>query len=145
MAVTATPVFVQTPNITLTNYSSAQAAAAYVTIYTGAANCSKVVAVNVVSNATESHTLSLAVTRNSTAYVLGSYIISSTTGTGTDGATPSVNMLAGGPTGLIPSLPVDNDGQRYLYLTSLDTLQISSATSFTGGKKMDVICIGADF
>lgn len=145
MAVTATPVFPQTPNVSLQNFTSADGAAATKTIYTGGANCSKVVGVNITSGATESHLLTMSITRNSTAYVLGSYLITSTTGTGVEGATPAVDMMNGGPANLIPALPVDNDGQRYIFLTSQDTLQLTFATSFTNSKKLDVIAFGVDF
>lgn len=143
MAVTATPIFPQAPNVSVTNWTSVDGAAATKTIYTGGTNGSKVVAINVATNATETHLLTLSVTRNSTTYALGA--ITLPTSAGTDGTNPSISLLTGSTGNTIPSLPVDSDGQKYIFLTSVDTLQITHATSFTGGKKMDVIAFGADF
>lgn len=145
MAVTATPVFPQTPNVAVVSITSADGAAATKTIYTGAANCSKVVAVNLTATCTESHLLTLSVTRNSTAYALGAVTVNQSSGYGTDGVAASLDLLRGGPNGIIPSLPVDNDGQKYIFLTSVDTLQITHATSLTSNKKIDIVAWGVDF
>lgn len=143
MAFTATPVFPQTPNVSVTNWTSSDGAAATKTIYTGGSNGSKVVAISVATNAAETHLLTLSITRNSTSYVLGA--ITLPTSSGTDGTNPSISLLTGSTGNTIPTLPFDSDGQKYIFLTSVDTLQITHATSFTSSKKMDVIAFGADF
>ncbi len=141
MAVTATPVFVQTPIMGVQNFTTADSALTYKTVYAGGTNGSKVVGVNITTNdTTVGHVVTLAVTRNTTNYVLGIADVT-TTGQGTQTGTVAVNGFAG------MSLPVDNDGQKYVFLQStLDTLRATFATAITlAGARIDVVAIGADF
>jgi hypothetical protein len=87
--------------------------------------------------------LTLVLTRSATNYVLGAYTLP--VSSGTDGSASAVDLLAGGPSNLIKALPNDNDGQKYLFLESGDTLRMTFATSLTASKRIDVLTIGADF
>lgn len=140
MAVTNTPVFVQTPRVDVQNYTTADTAATYKTIFTGGTNGSKIVGVNITTDdTTAAHLVTIAVTRNSTNYVLG---VASLTvaGEGTQSGTVAVDGLSG------IRCPVDNDGQKYLFLQSTaDTLRATFATAITAAKRIDVVATGADF
>jgi hypothetical protein len=145
MAVTATPVFVQTPVITPQNFvQGTDAAGTYKTIYTAGANGSKVTGIIVATDdGSATHVLTLVLTRSATDYYIGAYTLPISSGT--SGAAANVDMLNGGPSSLIVGLPRDNDGQKYLFLKSGDTLRMTFATALTAGKRIDVNCIGADF
>lgn len=141
MAVTATPVCVQTPKNTLMNFvEGTDAAGTFKTIYTAGADGSKVTGINAATDADETHLLSLIITRSAVDYLLGAIDMPVTSGTAD--TIPPVNALAA-----MSGLPVDNDGQAYLFLESGDTLRATFATAFTGasGHRIDVSVIGGDF
>lgn len=145
MAVTATPVFVQTPKITPQRFvQGTDAAGTYKTIHTAGSNGSKIVGINVATDdGSATHVLTLVLTRSAVDYVIGAYTLP--VSSGTDGAAASVDLLRGGPSSLIPGLPTDSDGQRYLFLESGDTLRMTFATALTSGKTIYAQTIGADF
>ena len=145
MAVTSTPVFVQTAKITPQNFvQGTDAAGTYKTVYTAGANGSKVTAINVTTDdGSATHVMTLVLTRSATDYVIGSYTLP--VNSGTDGSAASVDMIKGGPNSLITGLPSDNDGQTYLFMESGDTLRLTFATALTSTKRIGVVTIGADF
>lgn len=145
MAGTSTPIFVQTPKITPQNFvQGTDAALTLKTIYTAGANGSKIVAINVTTTDTAAtHVLTLYQTRAAVDYIIGAYTIP--INAGSDGLTAGVSMLVGGPSVLINALPVDNDGQKYLFLESGDTLRLTFATALTATTRINVVTIGADF
>lgn len=145
MAVTPTPVFPQTPKVTPQNFvQGTDSAGTYKTLHTAGSNGSKVTGINVTTDdGSATHVLTLALTRSATNYVIGAYTLP--VNSGTDGSTVGVNMLAGGPAGLIPGLPLDSDGQPYLLMESGDTLRLTFATALTAGKRIDVVTIASDF
>ena len=67
--------------------------------------------------------------------------LSAPTLTGNDGATTGLNFFGNA---LVP-LPVDQDGQSYLFLESGDTLYVSSSTTVTANKLVTVQAMAADF
>lgn len=142
MAVTATPTFVQTPKLGVVQIVNADASNSK-TIITAGANGSKVVSVVVASDDTSARILQLSVTRSATVYIIGSYSVPAASGT--DGTTAAVDLLKGGPSTLIPGLPVDNSGQRYLFLQSGDTLTVKSTTTVTSGKTIHLTSVYGDF
>jgi hypothetical protein len=89
------------------------------------------------------HVLTLVLTRSAVDYYIGAYTLP--VNSGTSGSVANVDMLNGGPSSLIVGLPRDNDGQKYLFLVSGDTLRMTFATALTAGKRIDVNCISADF
>lgn len=136
---TATPVFVQTPKITPAAFTNSDSANTKKTIHTAGSNGSKVVGIMATSTDTSNRTAQLWLTRSATSYLLGSFVVP--TLSGTDGTNPSMNLLAG----FLLQLPVDNDGQKYLFLESGDTLQVSFTAQVTSAKEIDVTAIGANF
>lgn len=146
MAVTANSLVTpQTPKITPQNFvQGTDSAGTYKTIYTAGSNGSKIVGINVTTDdGSATHVLTLVLTRSATDYVLGAYTLP--VNSGTDGSAATVDLLAGGPSTLIKGLPFDNDGQRYLFLESGDTLRLTFATALTASKRINVLTIGADF
>ena len=142
MAVTASPAFVQSPKVTVQNFvEGTDAAATKKTIYTGTTNGSKVVAISAASDADETHLVSVYITRSAVDYYLCAGTIVAT-GAGTATGIPPLDLLF-----LCPSLPVDNDGQRYLFLNTGDTLRATFATAFTGssGHRIDITVVAGDF
>jgi hypothetical protein len=140
MAVTSTPVFVQTPKITPAAFTNSDSANTKKTIATAGSDGMKVTAVLATSTDTSNRTGQLWLTRSATSYLLGSTVV--TTLAGTDGSTATANLL---PVSLMGGLPKDNDGQAYLFLESGDTLQVSFTAQVTSAKEVDVVAIAANF
>lgn len=111
------------------------------TVVTGGANGTKVVAVIVSSSDTAAQSVQLGITRAGVFYPLCTVSVPITAGQ-VSGA-PPVNMLA--PENC-PGLPVDNDGQVYMLLSSpADAVQVKSLVTVTAAKEIDVNSFGADF
>jgi len=72
--------------------------------------------------------------------ILGSVSVAITAGT--DGSTAAANLLS--PT-LLPGLAVDNDGQPYFPLESMDFLAISNTATITSNKLVSVAAYGGNF
>lgn len=138
-------ILTQTPKITPQNFvQGTDVAATLKTLYTAGANGSKVTAVLAATDdGSATHVLTLYLTRSAVDYYMGAYTIP--VSSGTSGAAANIDFLNGGPANLILGLPVDNDGQKYLFLVSGDTLRATFATALTSGKRIDMLAIGADF
>ncbi len=141
MAVSATPVFPQTPKHGLVQCVNADGTNKK-TVITAGSNGSKVLSLLGASDDTSDRTFLVYVTRSGTSYLIGSCLIPDLSGT--DGGTdPTVNLLNSTN---IPGLPVDNDGQRYLLLQSGDTLDVALTTgAVTAGKTVHFSSNYADF
>lgn len=139
MAVTATPVFIQTPKITPITIVAADASNQKV-VATAGSNGAKVVGLFVTSNDTSNRVLQISLTRSATNYLMASFVI--TTLAGTDGATAVINALS---STYWPGLPVDNDGQQYFFMESGDTLSIATTTTVTAAKTVTGICVFGNF
>jgi len=137
VTVSNTAVFPQTPKKGLVQIVNADGTTKK-TVVTAGADGIKVVALNASSDDTSNRTLQVFITRSVTSYLIGSAVI--TTLAGTDGSTLPIDMLA-----LIPGLPVDNDGQRYLFLESGDTLQVAVTGAVTAAKTVHVAADAANF
>jgi hypothetical protein len=137
MAVTATPVFVQLPKATPQSIVNADGTTKK-TIATAGTNGAKVAAIIATSTDTGTRILQLFLTRSATNYLLGSTLIA--IGAGTDGVASSSNLLTS-----IPGLPVDNDGQPYLFLESGDTLTVAVTVAVTAAKEIDVTALFGNF
>lgn len=144
MAVTATPAFPQAVNASVQNFvQGTDSAGTFKTIFTAGSNGSKVTAILVsTDDGTATHVLTLQIKRSSTGYPLVWYLLPVNAA---DGTVATVDMLSGGPSGLLAGLPVDNDGQKYLLLKSGDTLELTFATALTASKRINCTVIGADF
>lgn len=140
MALTNTVPFLQTAKITPAAWVNADSANTKKTICTAGANGTKVVGLLLTSTDSSARIAQIWLTRSATSYLLGSVTVPVTAGS--DGVTAAVNALD--PT-MIPGLPVDNDGQSYLFLQSGDTLQVSFTTQVTAAKEIDAVGVSADF
>lgn len=139
MATSSVPVLPQTPKITPITIVNADGTTIK-TVFTAAANGSKIVGLSASNTDTSAYTLQLWLTRSSTNYLVASFGLGASAGN--NGTTASVNLFS---MGLIPGLPIDNDGQAYLFLENGDTLGVSLAGAIASGKTATVIAIGAHF
>jgi hypothetical protein len=99
----------------------------------------KVFAVIASNNDTIAHDVLLGITDNTNVYTnLGTVTLA--INCGYVGNIPSVNML-----NAIPSLPLDETGQAYLFLNPTDTLQVRAAVAVNTGHDVDIVVFGADF
>jgi hypothetical protein len=140
MAVTATPALPQTPKSYKVQILPADTSSLK-TIATGGANGTKINAINVASTDTSDRVVQFGIYVGSTLFILGTKTIP--LASGTTAGTPSVALL--NLTDL-PGLPVDSDGNPYLFLSDASSsLQIKSLTTVTTAKEIDVVASGADF
>lgn len=151
MAVQSSPVLPQTPKIAVTQFTSQSAAttvagSTFTTLYTGGVNGSKITSV-IASNTSTGAAINAILTIGSTVsgaqlfYPVGSVTMPSLASF--DAALTSVNLFANAT---VP-LPVDGDGNPYLFLTSTAytlSVGISSVPQTTGGR-VSFEAIGADF
>lgn len=139
MAVTHQGVFVQLPKITPQSFVNADGTNKK-TVATAGSDGSKLVALIATSTDTANRVASIYLTRSATSYLLGSVAIP--LASGSDGSTAGINLLS---SSLIPGLPVDNDGQTYIFLESGDTLQVAMQVAVTAAKEIDVLAVFGNF
>lgn len=108
--------------------------------YTAGANGSKILGIVVVSTDTATRDLQVGVTNSATTYPLGTKTIAITAGT--VAGTPAVNML---DPAVILGMPVDNDGNPFLFLASGDTLDFHVLVTVTTAKLISIFVIAEDF
>ena len=141
-ALTATPVFVQTPSIgNQTFIQGTDTAGTFKTIYTGGSNGSKCTALMAISNDNSaSHLLTTEIVHSATTTPMASVTIPVSGAANTYGATLNL-MSAANWTGL----PIDSDGNPYFYLASGDTLKATFATTLTSTNQINFMAVCADF
>lgn len=139
MAVTHQPVFVQTPKIGVASFVNADGTTKK-TLVTAGADGSKVVSITATSTDVAARVARIWLTRSATSYLLGALSIPAASGS--DGATAGVNLIN---TTIWPGLPIDNVSQRFIYLESGDTLQISFTVAVTAADEIDVTAIYSNF
>lgn len=143
-AVTATPVFVQTPKAAKIQFLNASVAGTYVALYTGGANGSKITGLYAASSdGTAAHVVTCGIQNTSVNY--GGSAVNVPLNSGFANAVPAVNLMSATNW---PGLPLDSDGNPFIYLTSAsDILVCTFATTVTSGaaNTLNVIAIGADF
>lgn len=140
MAVTSTPVFPQTPNNGKVQIANADAQSQK-TVYTGGSNGSKIVSLIAQSTDTSSRDIQISMTNGGTSYPLGTVTVGA--GAGNSGATAGVSLLN---ITQIPGLPLDSDGNPFIFLaSSSDVLTVEALTTVTSGKLVTVTAIAADF
>jgi hypothetical protein len=138
MAVTNTGVYVQTPKITPQSFLPADTTAKK-TIATAGGNGSKVSAIFGTSTETvNARTFAIFLLRGGTSYLLNTSIIA--INAGFDGGAAPQNFFANWS-----ALPVDNDGQRYLFLESGDALQAACTSTIAAGKEIDITVVFGNF
>lgn len=140
MAVTPTPALPQTPKSSKQQILPADTTTLK-TLYTGGANGSKVTSVIATSSDTASRDVTIGITRSGTFYPLGTFTVP--IAAGQVAGTPAVDLLS---PSVIAGLPVDNDGQPYIFLSdATDLLQAKALTTVTAAKEIDINAFGADF
>lgn len=140
MAVTATPALPQNPKRYGVQISTGTGTG-QATIAVGGSNGTKITSVIASQSDTSPHNVTLGVLNGGITCPLGTILVSSQAGQVT--AVPPANLLD--PT-VITGLPIDNDGQSYLFLTSsLDSLVVSSSTAVGAGATISINAFGADF
>jgi hypothetical protein len=96
------------------------------TVVTGAANGTKVVSLIAASSDTAARDVTWGITKSTVFYPHGTKTVP--VNAGSIAATPPVNLMDPAVT---PGLPVDNDGNPYVFLENGDTLQVKSLTTVT--------------
>lgn len=125
-----------------TTAASTDAAPTWVTLYTGGANGSKITGLYLTATDATAHVVTCVLNKNG-ARAGGVALTTSTTKPGFASAVPAINLLASGNW---PGLPVDSDGNPYLYLSSAsDKIDCRYATALTSGTLIGIVAIGADF
>jgi hypothetical protein len=142
MAVTNTAIFPQAPKRGMVQAVNADGTGKKAVVTAGA-NGAKVVSLTAASDDTSNRSFGIYVTRSATDYLLGTVTVP--LAAGTDGSTPSVDLLGGGTANLIPGLPVDNDGQRYIFLENGDVLKVAALVAVTAAKTVHFQANYADF
>ena len=129
MAVTATPIFLQSAKSAITAYTTASTTSTHVT---GGTNTSKVLSLTAVSNSTSAHVFIVGL---STGGVSAPIIyVSIPASAGTDGTTPGVNLLN---STILPGLAVDANGQAYVNLPSTSvSMTITATATINTGKQV---------
>ena len=142
-AVTATPVFVQTPNRGIVQFlQGTDSAGTYKTLYTGGSNGSKCTGMYITSNDSTAHLVTIQLVNGGVKY--GGTAIS--TGTTTPGYASGAGAINAMSSANWPGLPLDSDGNPYFYLAGTgDTIQATFATSLTSSDFINIVAICADF
>lgn len=134
------PTYAKQPRLGLVQIANGDASANK-TVVTAGASGSKVV--SLLASSTEltanNRDVQVSVVRSATVYILATVSVPFSAGF-TTAVTAPINLLTS-----IPSLPIDNDGQRYLFLESGDTLVVASLTTVTSGKIISVHANFSDF
>jgi hypothetical protein len=110
-----------------------------VTVVTPGANGSKLVGLIATNSDTNPYSVQVKVT-NGSDYLLGTITVPASAGN--LAGTPAVNLL--NPATIV-GLPIDSDGNPFLFLISGDTLTVASLTQVTSGQTINVTAIYSDF
>lgn len=145
MAVTSTPVFVQTPKNGLAQISTGTGSSVAVTVYTGGTNGTKITGLNATGyGSTNAYDVQWGITSSSVFYGIGTVAVSANAGS-TSGVA-SANLLYNI---LVQGLAIDSDGNPYVILkSSLDALTIKSpatSSTWTTGAVINVVATCGDF
>jgi hypothetical protein len=134
-------VFPQTANRGVLQFTSASSAGTYATLYTAGLKGSICKALWLdTSDSGATHLVTLQLVNGGTKY--GGVAITSTLGAGFAGGVPPQSMM----TSVIwPGLPIDQNGNPYLYLINGDTLQATFATAITASAQLDLHVVCSDF
>jgi len=140
MAVQSSPVLPQTPKLTLTQLTTTATVGTFTTAYTGGTNGSKITGIFVACNSTTAIGVRVAL-QSSAGTNMNMNAVVPTTGAGFDGTNPPITFMSGN------FMPIDGDGNPYLFLTSstqLLTVTLGSSIPTTNGF-INLFVIGSDF
>jgi hypothetical protein len=116
-------------------------AGTYKTLYTGGANGSKCIAIWENNNdGSAAHLVTIEVVNSAVKY--GGVAITTASNQGYVSGTPSVNFFN---QAVWPGLPVDSDGNPFIFLANGDTLQATFATALTTSDKINLVAVCSDF
>lgn len=136
----STPVLPQTPRHYAAQISTGSGTG-LVTVAIGSSSGTKITSIIASQSDTTPHNVIVGITNTAVFYPLGAVTVSSQAGQ--VAAVPAANLLS--PTVSV-GLPIDNDGQTYILLTSsLDSVQVMSSTAVGAGTTISVNAFGADF
>lgn len=138
MALTATPVFVQTPRSWKIQISGTPGTTPVV--FATPAAAMKITGCWAYSTDTAARSVRLDIVRSATAYTQN--IVAVNTPVATPGTNIPVNLLANTN---FPGLPLDSDGNPYILLESTDTLQAAANAQLTAATFISITCNAADF
>lgn len=142
-AVTANSVVTaQTPNRGIVQFlQGTDAAGTYKTLYTAGANGSVIKAIWMTSNdASASHLVTCQIVNSAVKY--GGAAVTDPINAGFATAVASINFMS--PTNWT-GLPLDSDGNPYLFMASGDTLQCTFATAITSTDVLNLVAFASDF
>lgn len=140
MALSNSPVFLQTPHFTPAYWVNADGTNKK-TLVTAGANGTKVLGGLIAStDSSAGRDLNLYLTRSAVAYLLGTIHVPLSAGS--DGTTNGVKLFN---TTLIPGLPLDQFGQPFLFLESGDTLQAGLLVAVTAATNIFATTVSVDF
>ena len=148
MAGTATPIFAQTPqtkgallqNSTGALTFSPTATTNMVSLYAGGTNGSIVNAITVTTTDTSAETLILSLWNGTNNFLLGEFNIPLTSGFTT--TAPPVDLFRNSQS---PAVPIDVNGNRYIYVPNGWTLYVGTTAVVTTAKYTMVVAVGEDF
>jgi hypothetical protein len=135
----ATPVFPYQPQNLKVKILNATGTT-LVTGYTAGANGSKITGIIATSTDTVARDIQVFITNGGTDYLLGTKNVAISSGN--VNGTPSTNIL---DPAVIPGLPIDSDGNPFLYLISGDVLKFASLTTVTTALSVTLTTFAADF
>ena len=111
------------------------------TVYTAGANGSKILGIIITSNDTSNRDIEInRVTVAPVTYQLYTVPVPLTAGTAA-----GIAAVNGMDPAYAKGLPVDNDGNPFIYLAIGDTLQVNAVATLTGGKAFNVTVFAVDF
>lgn len=140
MAVTAnSAISPQTPKLGLVQIANADASNLK-TVLTAGANGMKATSLALSSIDTTARDVQWGVSRGGTFFPYGTVTVPITAGT--IAATPGVDAFS---PAITPGLPLDSDGQPYIFMESGDTLDVKSLTTVTSAKTISAKATAGNF
>lgn len=132
----------QTPKDALVQFlQGTDSAGTYKTLYTAGTNGSVCKAMWTDNNdASATHLLTVQIVNTSVKY--GGVALTSVESAGFVSGTPPQSLMS---PSVWPGLPLDQNGNPYIYLSSGDTIQATFATSLTSSDWIDIHAVCADF
>lgn len=132
----------QTPNRGIVQFlQGTDVAGTYKTLYTASANGSKIISLYTNNNdGSAQHLITCQIVNGGVKY--GGVALTTVSNAGFANATPAQNLFNAT---VWPGLPLDSDGNPFLYLISGDTLQCTFATALTSTDLINIVAVAADF
>lgn len=132
----------QTPNRGIVQFlQGTDSAGTYKTLYTAGANGSLCKAIWETNNdGSATHLITLELVNSAVKY--GGVAVTTASNDGYANGTPAKNLMSSTNW---PGLPLDSDGNPFLFIASGDTLQATFATALTASDKINLTSVCADF